>query len=239
MPGFGPVIPGDGAVQPATGPGRLQGGFTVARRRRKRQSGSYLTFTILAAAVALSWWWLYAGSRPVAEIDPAVALGPKPSLTTDRPEIAQGEDAVQDVPEKGATAGPTDPQGKSNGPDVLNVERARSLIEAGKQAAANQDPVAARSQFSEALTLIDDIDDAKFLRAELTRLSAETIFSQRIIRNDPLVTRYIIQPGDTLAKIASRNKISDDLLADINNIPNKNLIRAGRRSRSSGGLSMP
>ena len=200
----------------------------MARRRRRRKSGSYLTFTILAAAIALSWWWLYAGNRPVAEIDPALALGPKPLLTTDRPEIVPEEDAAQEIPEKGASTGPTDPKGKSNGPNVLNVERARSLIEAGKQALSNQDPVAARSQFSEALTLIDNTDDAKFLRAELTRLSAETIFSQRIIRNDPLVTRYIIQPGDTLAKIASRHKISDDLLADINNIQNKNLIRSGQ-----------
>ena len=196
----------------------------MARRRRRRQSGSYLTFTILAAAIALSWWWLYAGSRPVAETDPALALGPQPLLTTDRPELVPEEDTVQDVSEKGASAEPAD----SKGPDVLNVERARSLIEAGKQASANQDPIAARSQFSEALALIDDTDDAKFLRAELTRLSAETIFSQRIFRNDPLVTRYIIQPGDTLAKIASRHKISDDLLADINDIQDKNLIRSGQ-----------
>lgn len=200
----------------------------MARRRRRRQSRGYLTFTILASAVALSWWWLYAGSRPVAKIDPALALGPKPLLTTDRPELVPEENAVQAVPEKGASTEPTDSKGKSNGPDVLNVERARSLIEAGKQALANQDPVAARSQFSEALTLIGDTEDAKFLRAELTRLAAETIFSQRIIRNDPLVTRYIVQPGDTLAKIASRNKISDDLLADINDIQNKNLIRSGQ-----------
>ena len=96
MSGYGSVISGDGAVHSATGSDRPHGGFTVARRRRRTQSGTYLTFTILAAAVALSWWWLYAGSRPVAEIDPAIALGPKPPLTTDRPEIVQDEDAAQE-----------------------------------------------------------------------------------------------------------------------------------------------
>ncbi len=226
MIGYRPVI--DGATHADTGSGRSQGGFTVARRRRRNQTGTYLTFTILAAAVALSWWWLYTWSRPVAGNNPALALGPKPPLTTDRPEIVPVENTVRDVPEKGAGGEPGDDNRKSNGANVLNVERAGSLIEAGKQASAKQDPVAARSHFSEALALIGDTADAKFLRAELTRLSAETIFSPRIIPNDPLVDRYVIQPGDTLARIASRNKISSDLLADMNGIKNKNLIRAGQ-----------
>jgi len=66
------------------------------------------------------------------------------------------------------------------------------------------------------------------LQAELTRIGTETIFSTRVLPNDPLVFRYVIQPGDTLGKVAKANKISSDLLADINGIHNKNMIRAGQ-----------
>ena len=98
----------------------------------------------------------------------------------------------------------------------------------GKQATTGGDLVAARAYFSEAVGLGADGADSLFLRAELTRIGTETIFSPRVFENDPHVTRYLIKAGDTLAKIAAENKVCSDLLAEINGIANKNLIRAGQ-----------
>ncbi|MBU0718569.1 MAG: L,D-transpeptidase family protein, partial [Planctomycetes bacterium] len=108
------------------------------------------------------------------------------------------------------------------------TNRAKSLIAAGRQALVQNDLVTARSHFSEAFEIGVDDEDATVLRAELTRLGNETIFSPRAFANDPLVTRYTIQPGDALAKIATSHKTSADLLANINGIRDKHLIRAGQ-----------
>jgi len=111
---------------------------------------------------------------------------------------------------------------------MTTPQRTQSLINAGKQALASKDLIAARTHFSEALSLGVGDDDEKFLRGELSRLGKETIFSPRIIDGDPSVGRYIIKTGDTLGKIAGQFQVSDDLLATINGIRNKNLIRVGQ-----------
>ncbi|MGD2109511.1 MAG: L,D-transpeptidase family protein, partial [Phycisphaerae bacterium] len=80
-----------------------------------------------------------------------------------------------------------------------------------------------------------DPTQAATLRAELTRLGNDTIFSPRIFPDDPFVDRYIIKPGDTLGKIAKTLKISPDLLAEVNGIANKNLIRAGQTLKTVKG----
>ena len=196
----------------------------MARRRRKKRSGPLLTAVVLGLAVVLSWYWLFRGDDRGGDIDPGLSLGPRPALTTDRPEsIPQGV-ARRDTVEKGADL---DREG-SPGPGEPTASRGRSLISAGKQALARNDLVAARAHFSEAMAQGVSDNDATFVRAELTRIGNETIFSSRIFEEDPFVERYIIQPGDTLAKIASKNLVSADLLASINNIADKNLIRAGQ-----------
>ena len=104
----------------------------------------------------------------------------------------------------------------------------RSLIVAGNQAVERNELVAARAYLTEALTAGVEDSDALLLRAELTRIGNETVFSPRIFENDPFVARYVIQPGDTLGKIAKANKISAELLARVNGIKDKNRIRAGQ-----------
>jgi len=69
---------------------------------------------------------------------------------------------------------------------------------------------------------------ATLVRAELTRLGDETVFSGRVLPGDPLVDRYVVKAGDSLAKIASQNAVTADLLAAINGIADKHLIREGQ-----------
>jgi lipoprotein-anchoring transpeptidase ErfK/SrfK len=67
------------------------------------------------------------------------------------------------------------------------------------------------------------------------RWGEETVFSPRVYENDPLVARYVLQPGDTLARIASENRVTADFLAAINHIPDKNRVRAGQTIKIARG----
>ena len=120
------------------------------------------------------------------------------------------------------------PNNQKSDKTQVDPPRASSLVALGEQALLRDDPVAARSHFSEALGLDVEEPVTSRLRAELRRLGNETIFSSRLFQSDPLVGRYVVKPGDTLAKIAAANKVSDDLLATVNGIANKHLIRAGQ-----------
>ncbi len=203
----------------------------MARRRRRRRFPTAPALITLCAAGGLCAWWLITGPADRGELDPTLALAPQAALTTDRPEVLPDTLPRPGIMEKG-TDSPTDGSttaGPATGTSKVDAsQRAASLIAAGKRALSEGDAITARAHFSEAVPLVPQGTDAVFLRAELTRIGTETIFSPRLFDNDPHVTRYVIKTGDTLAKIASANKVSSDLLADINAIRNKNLIRAGQ-----------
>ncbi len=169
-------------------------------------------------------WWVYHVAFSTTDLDGTLALSSQAVLTTDRPDAPQTGDVRAEVSEKGADA-PAEGVSASAMPASQRVE---ALVSAGKQALQRNDPVAARTHFSEAISLGVDEAQRSLLQAELTRIGDETIFSSRIFEGDPFVERYVIQPGDSLAKIATANKISADLLAGINNIADKDRIRAGQ-----------
>ncbi|MCH7592210.1 MAG: L,D-transpeptidase family protein [Planctomycetes bacterium] len=178
-----------------------------------------MTFAVVAT------WWVYgrSGAGTPAGVAATLALSTQPGLTTDRPEIVPEDPPPSGVVEKGAAPEP-------RAPDVPTTDaaRIRSLMAAGKDAVARNDLIAARTHFSDAMALGASERDRSTLRAELTRIGNETIFSPRLVPGDPLVDRYVIKPGDSLAKIAKANKVSADLLAAINDIRDKNRIRAGQ-----------
>jgi lipoprotein-anchoring transpeptidase ErfK/SrfK len=166
-------------------------------------------------------WWSYPGSATVAD---KVALAEKPQLTSDRPEIPPAGPIRTDVAEKGA-----DPDPVSQGPQPETAkERAERLVAAGKDALGQGDLIAARSHFSDAVQTGVDEPQASIVVGELNRLGSETVFSPRVFEGDAFAEQYVIKTGDSLAKIANANKVSADLLAQINGIQDKNLIRAGQ-----------
>ncbi len=169
---------------------------------------------------------------PRERATPAAPLsGPQPAQLSPPP--AQPTLAAADSETPRQTAANTPTPARTEGaprpaPSAVPQESASSLLAAGRQAAAAGELVAARTRFAEALQRNPAPDEAKLLRSELVRLGEETIFSPRILENDTLTERYIIQTGDSLAKIANRFKVSADLLAAVNGIADKNRIRAGQ-----------
>lgn len=177
-----------------------------------------------AAGLAAGIWWIFLRSESPVSTDGRLAVGPQPTLTTDRPEVIPESQPRPGVSEKGDSPEAVisvDPAGPAG-------QRAESLLAAGQRALENGELITARAYLSEALQLGLGESELPTVRAELTRLGNETVFSPSIYEADPLVSRYVIKPGETLGKIARANKISADLLAAVNRIPDKNRIRAGQ-----------
>lgn len=150
-----------------------------------------------------------------------VAAPPTLMAADDRPGAAKEATASRPGPTNRATEKPAEGL-------AADTDRVTSLIAAGKQALSRGDLLAARTHYSDALQLGPGASETTTLRAELSRLGQETILSPKMIDGDPHVGRYIVKPGDSLAKIAALHKVPADLLAAINGIADKNLIRAGQ-----------
>jgi LysM repeat protein len=110
-----------------------------------------------------------------------------------------------------------------------NPARAAEGFEAGMKAWKRQELLSARELLNQSLAAGLTGKDAEQARETLTELAQRTIFSRATIKGDPLTSNYQVQPGDTLGKIAKRFSITEDLLAGINNIADKDHIVLGWR----------
>jgi len=193
----------------------------VARRRRNRSGRFFVSMLVVLAGGAVGYYGFYR-SDPGPVNSPA-PVAPVP-LTSDRPEIGRTDGGPHgDVPERGTS--PDQVAGGQRG----DVQRGRSLAAAGRSAMQRSEFVVARAQLSEAMACDLPLEERVQLKADLTRLAAETLLSPRILPEDPFVAAHVVQPGETLSKIARRYAVTDDFLARINNIADKNRIRAGQR----------
>ena len=192
----------------------------MARRRRNR-SRRWLAFVVILAGGGTAYWWLGGGLWSTDSVSEARSAIP---LTSDRPETAQPDGGPNgDVPERG-----TIPSG-AEGSRGLDPQKGRALVAAGRNALQGGQFVAARAQLNEALEYDLPLDELVQLKADLTRLAAETILSSQILPDDPYVLGHTIQPGETLGKIARQYAVTADFLARINGIADKNRVRAGQR----------
>ncbi len=195
----------------------------MARYGTRRRRHRFPTLLVVGGGALVAGWWIYPVDAPSHIPEPSPA---RPALTTDRPEVLGNGTLQTEVPERGES--PLTVRGANQDPPPSPDRKLAALIESGKKALARNDLLAARGDFSEAINLSTDASERAMLRAELTRIGNETIFSSRVLPNDPLVDRYVIKPGDSLGKIATAYKVSDDLIARVNGIRDKNRIRAGQ-----------
>jgi lipoprotein-anchoring transpeptidase ErfK/SrfK len=122
-----------------------------------------------------------------------------------------------------------------NQPANADPVQAADDLKTGLEALGKNDLLAARRLLSRAYQAGLPPADAQRARDKLADLAKETIFSPRPFRGDPLCELITVQPGDTLAKISARYSVSEDLLAAINNIKDKNLIRLGQHLKVMHG----
>lgn len=163
-------------------------------------------------------------NSPVASS--TIPANPNPVATPGKPAAPKDNPPPAAAPT--VTAGPVAAPPTSGDP-------VRALIHKAQQAISAGDVLAARTHFSQALLLDPNGPESDVLRDELSRLGEETIASSKIVTDDPLVERYVIKDGDSLAKIAAQYFVSSDLLARVNGIADKNRIRAGQTIKTIKG----
>ncbi len=195
----------------------------VSYRQRRKRRGRLVTLLALTGCTLGVGWWLLRDSE-LTTSDTSLASTVKPSLTSDRPEIEPTAGPRPGTIERGSIPDENTKTQAQTPPGA----RSKQLLAAGRQALSRKDWIGARELFSEAFELGVEKRDQIQVRADLTRIGEETIFSSRTINDDPFVDRYIVSTGDTLGKIAHKYHVSSDFLASINGIENKNLIRVGQ-----------
>ncbi|MEP0844346.1 MAG: L,D-transpeptidase family protein, partial [Phycisphaerae bacterium] len=70
---------------------------------------------------------------------------------------------------------------------------------------------------------------ARLVREKMADLAGQTIFSPRPFKDDPLTEFVIVRPGETLRAIAGRFTVTEEFIAFVNHIRDKNLLREGQR----------
>ena len=120
----------------------------------------------------------------------------------------------------------TQPSTQPSTATPLSANDAKKRFDTGMEANAKGDLLAARADLNAALPGSLPTYETRKAREVLAAIADQTIFApQQVTRNDPLVHKYTVKAGDTLAKIAKQHNISEDCLASLNKLTNKNVVR--------------
>ncbi len=123
------------------------------------------------------------------------------------------------------------PAEQPHAPPKETGEFARVLAAADQRLAAN-DPVAARMLMSDALRErgLDETGRSQ-LRARLTQLNQDLLFSSKVVKGDPMAETYAIAPGDRLSKLPEKLGLATDwrLIQRVNGIADPNKIQLGQK----------
>lgn len=174
---------------------------------------------------------------PVDLTNPAVAKADMAHATDQSPATASGTPTL--VHPNGDPAAPAlttqpalGPTATTDAPPVSTAATTlASLIAEGEQALRDGKSVLARQKLSRALLSPEATESQRAsLRDKLTAISADLLFSQKIVPGDSLVEEYTVQSGDSYDRIRKRQQLTVDwrLLERINRTP-ANRIRVGQK----------
>ena len=160
-------------------------------------------------------------SGPVTILNPAVAAAeptPKPQPVEEVPVAPAPTPMAQPI-----IAEPlADAQNDESSPHAkASVEEALKLRDAGK--------------IIEARELLNDTLNEKLspnlrsaVKFQMTKLAEQWLFSAEVFSGDKLTSRYQVQQGDHLERIAKKYKVPYEILMQINGIDRPELLRAGQ-----------
>jgi lipoprotein-anchoring transpeptidase ErfK/SrfK len=183
---------------------------------------------LLLAGIITAYYTVF--FRPIATAPPpAVAAAEAPSAPSaavsqpQRPGLLAAETPAADALKNDVST--TRPSTTNTVPS----SGALGLMRIAMAALERDEPLEARAKLSEAMILGLPPAEAAEARTHLQRLAERTLFGPAILPHDPHVIAYVVQSGETLAKIAKDHKVTSNLLARINGIADKNFVRAGQR----------
>lgn len=113
--------------------------------------------------------------------------------------------------------------------DAATSSEVASLIERGMGLTSGGQYVEARRVLNRALKGRIGPDDAERVRERMAELNERLLFSPKADPGDPYTSYYVVESGDSLARIAPRYQVPVGLLVRINNLANPNRIRVGQR----------
>ncbi len=178
---------------------------------------------------------LLAGEREVANGEALVKLDDETAspltkvLPTTESETASEANTATRILEEPAPA-PVEAKPPASQPaGVIGIAEAQQAFQKGVEAQKRENLLEARTLLNKALRGNLPEHHEQSARKALRDLAERTIFSKAIIPADPIVEDYVVKWGDNLAKIAKKFNVTEDLLAEINQLPNKDFIRKGQR----------
>jgi hypothetical protein len=146
------------------------------------------------------------------------------AAVSDPPRVSpEADEAPQPAP-----AAPTPIKPEPIRPTPERSAEAVRLFELARQGASTGDRLDVRTRLNQALRIGLPSDKEIQACSQLAQMAEEMIFGPKRDHRDPLVASHVIQPGDTLGKVAREYHVTANLLAAINGIKDKNRIRAGQ-----------
>lgn len=157
--------------------------------------------------------------------------------------ITQGErtpepNPVLDAPDRpaastlGESLDRSTPEPAAQSPTPARTGSLSRALEAADQRLAANDPVAARVILSDALRdrTIDEGGRSQ-LRARLTQINQDLLFSSKVVKGDPMTETYTIASGDRLSKLPEKLGLATDwrLIQRVNGITDPNRIQLGQK----------
>jgi len=195
----------------------------VAKRRKRGRIRRALGGLVFLGILGGAFWWILPLVRSTpqdAATAPTNLAGIAPS--TQPPAPGSPLRPIESRP-AASVASPPVPVSRPT-VEAADLPRAQAAWQAGMRA-LEQNPVDARRLLSEALAKGLAGPDAEQARRMLNELGDRMIFSPVRTPGDPLVAVYTVKAGDTVGKIAAAHNISEELLAQINQLRNKNFVR--------------
>ncbi len=208
--GLAPVEPdlGGAGSRPATGNTPTGDGRNLSEARRNRQTNA--APSPLAAA-------LQAENRE-PEQEPSRSNGTQPAPTQPAPNQPAPDQPVVRAP---ANTPPVPPAGPNDEAIVQAMRAADAEVQRGNPSAARRilEGVVGMAQGSNAPA-----------RDALSALNRALLFGPKLYEGEPITRSYVVQPGDSLSKIASKENLGVDwrLVQRINGIGDPSKIRVGQ-----------
>jgi len=105
---------------------------------------------------------------------------------------------------------------------------AAAMLEEGLDLQRQGKLLEARERLNTALHSGLTAAEARIARSALADLADRSIFNNSVIEGDPLAKLHYVTSGDKLSRIARKASVSEDLLAQINGLKNKDFLPEGR-----------
>jgi len=173
-------------------------------------------------------------ARPVATTQPAPATAPAPKrdvkLAADEQVLIPTAPTSQPALVAARTTQPAAPTTQPSPPRAASrpIDAARQLLDTGRV-------IEARHALNALLKETLPEADANEVRTLLARVADESIFSRRILPDDPLIESYVVQPGDVLLNIAKKYDVPYEALMEVNGIADATKIRVDQKLKAPRG----